>query len=255
MNFYKLLIQYRGTDYFGFQVQTEDQRTIQGEINRALKEIAKSDEIKSIGSGRTDAGVHALGQVVRICIPLIIPPESLVRALNSHLPHDIRVISAENCDENFHPIFTAKLKEYNYVFTLETLGAFSTELITHYPHDLDIEKMNKACKLFLGEHDFVNFQCQGTEVATTVRDITECEVLSFDTNGHWSNLVGKYYVIRVVGNGFLKQMVRLMVGALWNIGRGKIEESDLHRALKVPVERRLGATAPPQGLYLKVVHY
>ena len=255
MNFYKLLIQYRGTSYLGFQIQTEGQKTIQGELNRALATITKSEDVKSVGSGRTDTGVHALGQVVRICIPLLINGKNLVKALNSHLPHDIRVIDAEACDENFHPIFSAKSKEYNYVFSLETPDPFSTDLITHYPHELDIEKMNRACKLFLGEHDFVNFQCQGTEVATTVRRITECEVLSFDSNGHWSNLVGKYYVIRVVGNGFLKQMVRLMVGALWNIGRGKIEESDLHRALRAPIDGRLGATAPPHGLYLKVVHY
>lgn len=248
-------MQYRGTSYLGFQIQIEGQKTIQGELNRALMTIAKSEDIKSIGSGRTDTGVHALGQVVRVCIPLLINEKSLVKALNSHLPHDIRVINAEHCDENFHPIFSARSKEYNYIFSLETPGAFPSELLTYYPHELDIEKMNRACKLFLGEHDFVNFQCQGTEVATTVRRITECEVLSFDSNGHWSNLVGKYYVIRVVGNGFLKQMVRLMVGALWNIGRGKIEQSDLHRALMAPIEGRLGATAPPQGLYLKVVHY
>ena len=130
------------------------------------------------------------------------------------------------------------------------------DLLTYYPHHLDIEKMNRACKLFLGEHDFVNFQCQGTEVATTVRQITECEVLPINSaDGHWGHLVGDYYVIRVVGNGFLKQMVRLMVGALWNIGRGKIGEADLHRALNHPLDKRLGATAPPQGLYLKVVHY
>jgi tRNA pseudouridine38-40 synthase len=255
LNFYKLTLQYRGTNYLGFQIQSGDQKTIQGEINRALKEIVKSDNIKSIGSGRTDTGVHALGQIVRVYIPLVIKPDSLVRALNSHLPADIRVIEASDCDENFHPIFSAKSKEYNYVFSLEEQSPFADELLTYYPHDLDIEKMNRACKLFLGKHDFVNFQCQGTEVATTVREITECEILAFDSNGHWSNLVGKYYVIRVVGNGFLKQMVRLMVGALWNIGRGKIEESDLHRALTRPMDKRLGATAPPQGLYLKVVHY
>lgn len=248
-------MQYQGTSYLGFQIQIESQKTIQGELNKALAIIAKSDDIKSIGSGRTDAGVHSFGQVVRMSIPLKINENSLVRALNSHLPYDIRVISAEHCDENFHPIFSAKSKEYNYVFSLENPDPFSANFITHYPHDLDIEKMSNACKLFLGEHDFVNFQCQGTEVATTIRTITECEVLCFDSNGHWSNFVGKYYVIRFVGNGFLKQMVRLMVGALWNIGRGKIEESDLHRALRAPIEGRLGATAPPQGLYLKVVHY
>jgi tRNA pseudouridine38-40 synthase len=255
LNFYKLILQYRGTAYSGFQVQTELHKTIQGELNRVLKEIAKSAEVKSIGSGRTDAGVHAFGQVVRICIPLVINEHGLMKALNSLLPDDIRVLDAEPCDDSFHPIFSAKSKEYNYVFSTAATSPFATDLLTHFPYEIDIEKMNSACKIFLGEHDFVNFQCQGTEVATTVRRITECEVLCFDSVGHWSNVVEKYYVIRVVGNGFLKQMVRLMVGALWNIGRGKIEEADLRRALKGTVQKRLGATAPPQGLYLKVVHY
>ncbi len=188
-------------------------------------------------------------------MPLSINEQGLVRALNSHLPKDIRILNAEVCDETFHPIFSAKSKEYNYVFTLEDLSPFAIDVMTHYPHVLDIEKMNKACKMFIGEHDFINFQCQGTEVSTTVRRITECEVLAFESVGYWSNFVQKYYVIRVVGNGFLKQMVRLMVGALWNIAAGKVDESELHRALNGPVKQRLGATAPPQGLYLKVVHY
>jgi tRNA pseudouridine38-40 synthase len=255
LNFYKLTLQYRGTAYQGFQIQSEGTKTIQGELNRVLKEMTKSNEVKSIGSGRTDSGVHALGQIVRICIPLVIREDSLVKALNANLPPDIRVIKAELCDESFHPIFSAKSKEYNYVFSCDRGTPFTTDLLTHFPYELDIDRMNKACKMFLGEHDFINFQCQGTEVATTVRRIMECEVLSLESDGHWSHLAGKYYVIRVVGNGFLKQMVRLMVGALWNIARGKIDESDLHKALNGPITKRLGATAPPQGLYLKVVHY
>jgi tRNA pseudouridine38-40 synthase len=255
LNFYKIILEYRGTNYSGFQVQTDNQKTIQGELNRVLREMAKSTDVKTIGSGRTDAGVHALGQVVRICMPLEIDPANLQKALNSILPIDIKVVNAEICDENFHPIFSAKSKEYNYVFSINKPNPFTTDLITHFPFELDIERMNKACKMFIGEHDFVNFKCEGTDVATNVRHITECEILHFDSSGHWGNLVSDYYVIRVVGNGFLKQMVRLMVGALWNIGRGKIDESDLHRALTSNITKRLGATAPPQGLYLKVVHY
>lgn len=255
MNFYKLILQYKGTAYSGFQIQSHGEKTIQGEINRALEIITKSAEIKSIGSGRTDAGVHALGQVIRIAIPLVINPDNLTKAMNSHLPIDIRIINTETCDENFHPIFSAQLKEYNYVFSCEEISPFVSDVITYYPQELDINKMQEACKMFIGEYDFINFQCQGTEVATTVRKITECEILTFDSTGHWSYLTPKYFVIRVVGNGFLKQMVRLMVGALWNIGREKIELSDLHRALHAPISNRLGATAPPQGLYLKVVHY
>jgi tRNA pseudouridine38-40 synthase len=255
LNFYKLILQYKGTNYSGFQIQAADQKTIQGELNKALGIITKSENIKSLGSGRTDAGVHATGQVVRIAIPLRINEMNLVKAINSHLPNDIRVLHAEICDESFHPIFSAKSKEYNYIFSCESPSPFVEDLISFYPHDLDIAKINSASKVFIGEHDFINFQCQGTEVATTIRSIYECEVIPYDSDGHWGELTGKYFVIRVVGNGFLKQMVRLMVGALWNIGRGKITESDLKKALLEPQSDRLGATAPPQGLYLKSVQY
>ena len=255
LNFYKITLQYKGTAYSGFQIQANGEKTIQGEINRALEIIAKSREVKSLGSGRTDAGVHALGQVVKVGIPLEINPINLIKAMNSHLPNDIAVIAAEICDENFHPIFQAKSKEYNYYFSCLDASPFTSELLAHYPFTIDINKMREGCKMFVGEYDFINFQCQGTEVATTVRKITECEIIAYDSVGLWGQFTGPYYVIRVVGNGFLKQMVRLMVGALWNIGRGKIDLSDLHYALHNPINDRLGATAPPQGLYLKVVHY
>ena len=255
LNIYKLTIQYKGSNYSGFQIQIKD-RTIQGELNNALKILSKTDGVKSIGSGRTDAGVHALGQVVKIEIPVDIPETGLMKGLNSHLPHDIRVIKAEKSDENFHPIYSANSKEYNYVFsTQQMITPFADELVTHFPYELDIELMKKGCRAFCGEHDFINYQCTGTDVETTVRKIFECELNHFSGEGHFKELLTDYYVLRVVGNGFLKQMVRLMMGALWSLGRGKITLEELEKSLKIPLERRLGATAPPQGLYLKEVHY
>lgn len=255
LNTYRLTLQYKGTRYLGFQVQTEGQ-TIQGELNNALKILSKSESVKSIGSGRTDSGVHAFGQVVRIEIPVDIPAESLVRAVNSHLPPDIRVTQAERCTRDFHPIFSANSKEYNYVFSnQQSISPFAHELVTLFPFELDIEMMKKGCALFCGEHDFINFQCTGTEVETTVRQIFSCELVAHHSNGHWSHLLTDYYVFRVVGSGFLKQMVRLMMGALWNLGRGKITLEDLSKSLVIPRPKRLGATAPPQGLYLLEVHY
>ncbi len=255
LNTYKITIQYKGTGYVGFQVQPAG-RTIQGEINSALKVLSKSDEVKSVGSGRTDSGVHALGQVVRIEIPVDIPVASLARALNSNLPEDIRVVHAEAVDEKFHPIFSAKSKEYNYVFSTEELASpFARELVTYFPYDLDIELMKKGCQLFCGEHDFVNYQCVGTEVESTVRKIISCELVRLESTGHWQHFVGEYYVLKITGNGFLKQMVRLIMGALVSLGKGKITLEDLEKSLKTPLKNRLGATAPPQGLYLKEVHY
>ena len=239
----------------GFQVQSVGQ-TIQGELNSALKILSKTENVKTIGSGRTDAGVHAFAQVVRIEIPVDIPPENLARANNSQLALDIRVTDVSRTTMDFHPIFSAKSKEYNYVFSnREAISPFAHELVTLFPYDLDIELMREGCKIFCGEHDFINFQCTGTEVGTTVRQIFECVILHFMGSGHFAHMLEDYYVFRVVGNGFLKQMVRLMMGAIWSLGRGKITLKDLKKALKIQQDQRLGATAPPQGLYLKEVHY
>ncbi|MBY0414948.1 MAG: tRNA pseudouridine(38-40) synthase TruA [Bdellovibrionales bacterium] len=255
MNIYKIIVSYKGTRYVGFQVQANG-KTIQGEINSALKILSKSDEVKSIGSGRTDAGVHALAQVMRIEIPVFIPADRLILALNSNLPDDIRVIDAAVIGSEFHPIFSAKSKEYNYVFSTEqTMSPFAVELMTHFPFDLDLKKMQEGCKIFCGEHDFINYQCVGTEVEHTVRKIISCEIIHLDSEGHWGNLSGDYYVLKIVGTGFLKQMVRLMMGALISLGKGKITIIDLENSLKTPLKNRLGPTAPPQGLYLKEVHY
>ncbi len=255
MNIYKVIVEYKGTNYSGFQVQPSG-KTIQGEINSALKILSKSDAVKTVGSGRTDSGVHAFGQVVRIEIPVDIPAASLPKAMNSNLPEDIRVLSAEVVADDFHPIFSAKSKEYNYVFsTEEHLSPFARELVTYFPFHLDIEAMKKGCQLFCGEHDFINYQCVGTEVESTVRKILSCELVCLESTGHWKHMAGEYYVLKVTGTGFLKQMVRLMMGALVSLGKGKITLEDLEKSLRMPLSNRLGPTAPPQGLYLKEVHY
>lgn len=255
MNIYRITVQYKGTHYSGFQVQPR-LKTIQGEINSVLKVLSKSEDIKSVGSGRTDAGVHALAQVMRIEIPVDIPVQGLVRAMNSLLPEDIRVMDAVVVNDKFHPIYSAKSKEYNYVFTTdEVISPFARELMTHFPFDLDIELMKKGCQIFCGEHDFINYQCVGTDIESTVRKIMSCELVRLESSGHWGNLAGEYYVLKVVGNGFLKQMVRLLMGALISLGKGKITLEDLEKSLKTPLKNRLGPTAPPQGLYLKEVHY
>jgi tRNA pseudouridine38-40 synthase len=255
LNIYKIIVSYKGTRFHGFQVQSEDQ-TVQGEINSALKILSKSDNVKSVGSGRTDAGVHALAQVMRIEIPVDIPADNLVRAMNSMLPEDIRVIEAQISNKDFHPIFSAKSKEYNYVFSnASEMSPFANELLTYFSGELDIEMMRKGCVLFCGEHDFINYQCVGTDVESTVRKIISCEIVHLDSTGHWKNFAEDYYVLKVVGNGFLKQMVRLMMGALISLGKGKITLEDLKKSLKTPLKNRLGPTAPPQGLYLKEVHY
>ncbi len=255
INHYKLTIQYRGTNYSGWQIQVgTNESTVQGELNRALSVVAKSEDVRSMGAGRTDAGVHALGQVVKASIPLVIPPENLVKAINVNLPDDIRVIHAETIDENFHPTVHAKSKEYQYRFTSRRwFTAFQNDLIVNHPFDLDLEKMRAACRLLVGEHDFTNFFCEGTEVTSYVRTIFSCEIAEIP-QGEWE-MLPPHFAFRISGNGFLKQMVRLLMGAIWNVGRGKISLEEFHSALGPTKVQRLGPVAPPNGLYMVRVNY
>lgn len=253
---YRLTLQYKGTGYFGWQIQTgAKERTIQSELNRCLQIIAKSKDIKSIGSGRTDAGVHAIGQVVKVEIPLDIPSIALMKGLNSLLSDSIRVLDASECDDNFHPIFHAKSKEYLYCFSCGDGAPFNRELVTSFKYDLDLDQMKKACQLFIGEHDFRDFYCTGTPVAHTRRIIFECSLDVVRPTGITSTGMDEYYQFSVVGSGFMKQMVRLMVGTLWNIGRNKVTLDDLKESLAGNGKGKLGAVAPPEGLYLKEVNY
>lgn len=251
---YKLIIQYKGTRYLGWQVQPENAGlTVQGELNRALKTISKSENVKTLGAGRTDAGVHALGQVAKVSIALDIPAENLLKAINANLPEDIRVIHAETSDENFIPTVHAKSKEYHYRFTnLKSSSALQNELIQNQTFELDVQKMREACKILIGRHDFTNYYCEGTEVASNIREIYECEIIEV-AQGEW--MLPAHYVFRVVGNGFLKQMVRCLMGAIWNVGRGKISLEEFKNSLSATKVARLGAVAPPNGLYMVRVNY
>jgi tRNA pseudouridine38-40 synthase len=227
--------------------------TVQGELNRALRVISKSDNVKSMGAGRTDAGVHALGQVAKVGIELKINPDNLVKALNGKLPDDIRVLSGEVSNEEFFPTVHAHSKEYHYRFTCKrTFTAFQNDFIQNHPFELDLEKMREACRILIGRHDFSNFYCEGTEVASNVREMYECEILEV-SQGDW--MLPDHYVFRIVGNGFLKQMVRLLMGAIWNIGRGKISLDEFRKALGPVKVQKLGPVAPPNGLYMFRVNY
>lgn len=251
---YRIIIQYKGTRYLGWQIQPESMGiTVQGELNKALTSISKA-KVQSMGSGRTDTGVHALGQVVKVSIELEIEPEKLLKALNGNLPDDIRVTEATHSDLDFHPTVNATSKEYHYRFTCTRQPtAMQNDLIGNYAFDLDLEKMREACKVLIGEHDFSNYFCQGTEVSSNIRTIFECEIIEVP-QGNWGMLPA-HYVFRIVGNGFLKQMVRLLMGAVWNVGRGKISLEEFKSSLTSAPTQRMGATAPPQGLYMVRVNY
>lgn len=251
--YYRLLVEYKGTAYLGWQVQPEG-KTVQGELNRALRTISKSETVRTLGSGRTDSGVHALGQVVKAAIELEINPVNLLRALNSHLPSDIRVKEVTLSDEDFMPTTQAKSKEYHYRFiTGRNPNAFQGDFIASCPHEIDLDLVQKACDILVGEHDFVNYYCEGTDVSSTVRSIFRCGIRK--TQAFENGVFPEHYLFFVEGSGFLKQMVRLLVGALWNVGRGKINLEEFEASLTSPKRERLGVVAPPEGLYLVCVNY
>lgn len=252
---YKLILQYKGTQYLGWQVQPESAgKTVQGELNKALIIVSKSNNVKSLGAGRTDAGVHALGQVAKVSIELEINPEHLVKAINGNLPEDIRVLSGEVSDEEFFPTVHATSKEYHYRFTTQRHPtALQNDFIANSGFELDLQKMREACEILKGKHDFTNFFCEGTDISSTIREIFDAEILEVPQAGF--GMLPSHYVFRVVGSGFLKQMVRLLMGALWNIGRGKITLEEFRASLTSQKVKRLGPVAPPEGLYMVRVNY
>ena len=252
--FYKLKVSFKGTRYLGWQIQKDFHPTVQGTLNKACSEIFKSEEIKTIGSGRTDTGVHSLGHIIKLSAPLKIDYTGLLKGLNSILPDDIRVIDVSECYESFLPTNHAKNKTYKYLFTTEQIQSpFHVDAIANCRFELDIEKMKKACELFIGEHDFKDFECTGSDVSSSSRIIYNCKLSWQEIDMH--GIMSGHWVFEVTGNGFLKQMVRLMVGTLWNIGRGKTTLEELEKSLKQPLGKRLGAVAPACGLYKISVEY
>lgn len=283
---YRCVVQYKGTEYQGWQIQRRsesegrhdfrERKSVQGEINMALAKLCQDPEIHTIGASRTDAGVHALGQVFKATLPIEVPVTALTKGLNSLLPKDIRVIKAEPCTPDFNPRFQAQWKEYFYVFSIseESLASpFTRDLVAYYPFRpefIDWEKMEVAAKMFQGNHNFINFYCEGSEVRSHQREIFLCKLgriknetdffpnIDTSTQNFFTMILPEYYVLRVIGSGFMKQMIRLMVGTIWNIGRGKTSLSELAQALegvRPKSASKLGIVAPPMGLYLKEVSY
>lgn len=245
-----------GSNFYGFQIQ-KNQRTIQGEINRVLAKICKGPEVRTLGSGRTDAGVHALKQVVKVVIPLKIEARKLMLAMNSLIDPSIKVLSAHPCDESFHPIRDALSKEYHYLFCERKYqNPFNQLLISPSPDKLNFGLMRRFCEVLVGEHDFQAFYTQGTPVTSTVRQIFTCRIQNGTHHYYNANLNFPYYQFVIRGQGFLKQMVRQLVGTMWSVAQEKTSLEEVQRALKGEVfKQRLGPTAPAQGLYLANVVY
>ena len=246
----KITLAYDGSEFFGWQVQP-GRPTVQAELGAALERVAGCRELPQ-GSGRTDAGVHALGQVASVAIESPIPVANLVIALNDVLPVSIRVLKVETARASFHARRSAKKKTYRYrIWRKAICPPFLARYVTHHPWPLDVAAMQRAAKLVAGRHDFTSFAAvdpekrRAGETRSNVRTIYSSRF----------RREGDELIYEVRGNGFLHHMVRNLVGTFLLVGKGTLRPADVRAILKKKSRSAAGATAPAQGLYLVGVEY
>ena len=241
----KLLIEYDGANYLGWQVQAKG-LTVQGMIEDKLA-ILTGETIHLIGSGRTDAGAHALGQVANFKTRSQMEVHTFQKALNSLLPSDIVIKEVEEAGEDFNARKSAKSKVYEYrILNRPTRSVFHREYSWHIPQRLKLQEMRIATQILIGEHDFSSFRSVGTPTKTAIRKVIRAE---------WKRDKEGSLRFEIEANGFLKQMVRAIVGTLVEIGRGKIGVDEFRQILDSKDRSLAGPTAPAHGLFLKEVEY
>jgi tRNA pseudouridine38-40 synthase len=241
----KLLIEYDGTNYQGWQVQLKGP-TIQGILEEKLG-LLTGESIRLVGSGRTDAGVHALGQVAHFKTQSQMDARSIQRALNSLLPSGIVIQKIEEVEEGFHARKHCKSKVYEYRILNQSLRSpFYHGYAWHIPQKLDFKEMGKAAQWLIGERDFSSFRSVGTPTRTAIRRVIRAE---------WKRGRGGLVRFEIEANGFLKQMVRAIVGTLVEVGKGKMSAMDFQKVLESMERKKAGPTAPAHGLFLKEVKY
>lgn len=246
----KLTVAYDGTDFHGWQIQP-GQATIQGALSDVLRKITQ-EQVIVFGAGRTDAGVHARGQVAHFKTHAELSAAEFLRAFNALLPPAIRVVGSEEVGPDFHARWRALAKTYHYrIYCGRVVPPFEWRYVLHYPFPLDVEAMHSAAPLFEGEHDFTSFAAStGSEEddreRATTRVILESHVLSEGSD---------VLIYAVRGRSFLRFMVRKMAGTLLDIGRGKLTPDGIPRLFELRDRSRSGPTLPPQGLCLMSVDY
>lgn len=247
---YKLLIQYDGTDFHGWQIQAGD-RTIQGELERVIGTI-DNGPVKVFGSGRTDAGVHAEGQVASVQMRKTFEPEQLKKAINGNLWRDIRVMNVERVPDDFHARFSATGKTYVYrVINAPVMSPFWRRFAHHEGKPLDIAAMTLASRSMLGEHDWTAFASAQADGDNRIRNITEITIESF-----WDDRAnGMMIEMSFTANGFLRYMVRSLAGTLIEVGQGKMDSDTIQTAIVSGDRTLVGKTAPAHGLTLAKVYY
>jgi len=245
MSFYKIILEYDGTNYSGWQRQKNTRDTIQQILENKLSILNKS-YVLAISAGRTDAGVHAKEQVINFKLEVDIPIERLPFALNSLLPKDIICKDAKEVDSEFHARYDTQGKLYRYrLSNCKFPSVFTRNYVYNIRSNIDFGKIKKAAPLLVGTHDFASFQNSGSDIVDTVRTIKRIDISEVEDEYHFA----------IEGNGFLYKMVRIIMGTFIEIGLNKIELSELNNILKAKDRRRAGFTAPAKGLTLMKVYY
>lgn len=243
---YKCVVNYDGTQFSGSQVQP-NARTVQGEIERVLMKVHKNKHIRIHASGRTDAGVHAKGQVFHFDTHLELAEEQWKRALNALLPQDIYIHQVKHVADDFHSRFDAIEKEYRYfILNSKEQNVFKRHFTYYHPQALDFALMEQACQFFKGTHDFTSFCSHRSNIkGSKVRTLYDVRCVKKDDEIH----------IIFRGNGFLYNMVRIIVGTLLDVGLKKTSLSDINKIIQQKDRTKAGKTAPPEGLFLWEVIY
>lgn len=240
----KMIIEYDGTNFYGWQRQSK-LRSVQGELERVLSKIFKKT-VEINGSGRTDAGVHAYGQVATFQVEVPMPLENLKIALNNYLAEDVRVIELSFQEELFHARYSSKGKTYVYkVHNSNGRDVFLSNYTYSYPYKLDMELMIEASKILIGEHDFLSFMASGSSVVNTVRNISSIEITKS----------GDIITFIYTGDGFLYKMIRILTAFLLEIGNKRLDLDITNRIFEKPSRKYTSKVAPANGLYLKEVYY
>jgi tRNA pseudouridine38-40 synthase len=247
---FKLTIQYDGTDFHGWQIQ-ENLRTVQGELTSALS-LIDGRSVNVHGSGRTDSGVHAEGQVASVDVQREIAPEKLRAAINANVGKDVRVLTVEPVAGDFHARYSAIEKTYVYrIVSAPTVSPFWSRYVHHDARRLDLERMKRVAQVLNGEHDWTAFSAAQSDVEDRVRTITRLDVMPRVDE----RLRGSLIELRVTANGFLRYMVRAIAGTLLAVGRGELDTEDLTQAFELGARPTVAATAPACGLTLLSVRY
>jgi len=251
----KIILQYDGTDYSGWQVQVKE-TTIQGLLEGALADITGAPA-RVTGAGRTDAGVHAFQQTAAFSTESDHQPDVFLRALNAHLPDDIRVIHSEEASNDFHPRYSARNKTYSYVISHPgPYAVFLKRYSWNMSYPLHCDAMKEGAGYLFGEHDFSSFRASGCSSKHPVRTIIDLQILKLDSVDFMGFRFNVPLIkISITANAFLRHMARNIVGTLVEIGRGKIPPDHMKTILEAKDRRVAGKTAPARGLFLEKIVY